>query len=82
MSRTITNLGWAAAALMALGSSVGEAAAQGPAYIAPRPVHPVVGTTYILYEPLQPHEFLYRHYKVYRRTTGGRLTNTTRVLWW
>jgi hypothetical protein len=30
-------------------------------YISPRPVPPHVGHTYTTYQPLMPHEYLYRH---------------------
>jgi hypothetical protein len=52
------------------------------AYPAPRPTPPYVGHTYITYEPLAPHEFLYRHRRTYTRShrDGGR--TTTRVWWW
>ncbi len=52
-------------------------------YISPRPTPPWVGHTYITYEPLMPHEFLYRHHKVYRRYDGGPIpANVTHVRWW
>ena len=34
-------------------------------YPAPRQVPPIVGHTYNTYQPLMPHEFLYRHYRAY-----------------
>jgi hypothetical protein len=50
-------------------------------YPSPRPVPPVVGGTYITYQPLMPHEFMYHHYRTYSR--GGPEGRTrTRVLWW
>jgi len=30
-------------------------------YVSPRPVPPRVGHTYFTYQPLMPHEYLYRH---------------------
>lgn len=36
-------------------------------YVSPRPTPPMVGHTYITYEPLAPHEFLYQHHRVYHR---------------
>lgn len=30
-------------------------------YVSPRPVPPFVGHTYTTYQPLMPHEYLYRH---------------------
>lgn len=45
-------------------------------YVGPRPTPPLVGHTYITYQPLMPHEFLYHHhrkyYKYYR--DGGHTT--------
>lgn len=53
-------------------------------YISPRPTPPLVGHTYVTYQPLMPHEFLYRpHLRVYRRWDGRLLpANTTRAWWW
>ena len=34
-------------------------------YLCPRPTPPLVGHTYVTYPPLAPHEFLYRHSRVY-----------------
>ncbi len=53
-------------------------------YISPRPTPPVVGHTYVTYQPLMPHEYLYRpHLRVYRRWDGRLLpANTTRAWWW
>ncbi len=50
-------------------------------YVAPRPTPPVVGHTYHTYQPLMPHEFLYKHRRTYtsRNPDGGR-TRTT-VTW-
>jgi hypothetical protein len=42
-------------------------------YPCPRPTPPLVGWTYVTYQPLMPHEFLYhhhRHYKSYHSDTG------------
>jgi hypothetical protein len=42
-------------------------------YISPRPVPPHVGWTYITYQGLMPHEFLYKHHRSYwtQRADGG-----------
>jgi hypothetical protein len=40
-------------------------------YISPRPVPPHVGHTYITYQPLYPHEFLYHHHRSYHRYYNG-----------
>jgi hypothetical protein len=52
-------------------------------YVSPRPTPPLVGHTYITYQPLMPHEFLYRHDRCYFTWHGvdGGLTST-RVCWW
>jgi hypothetical protein len=51
-------------------------------YISPRPVPPLVGHTYITYQPLEPHEFLYHHKRTYYRyyPRGGH--TVTSVRWW
>lgn len=51
-------------------------------YISPRPTPPLVGHTYITYQPLAPHEFLYRHHRNYYtyHPYGGH--TVTRVCWW
>lgn len=51
-------------------------------YLSPRPTPPLVGHTYITYEPLMPHEFLYRHHKTYYRMNGLFPANKTTVWWW
>jgi hypothetical protein len=50
-------------------------------YPCPMPVPPWVGHTYITYQPLMPHEFLYKHRRSYQRIhPDGRVTRT-RVSW-
>lgn len=34
-------------------------------YLSPRPTPPLVGHTYITYQPLYPHEYLYHHSRSY-----------------
>ena len=54
-----------------------------PLYTAPVQVPPLVGQTYATYEPLMPHEMLYRHSRTYYRYyDGGRGLTRTRVVWW
>ena len=51
-------------------------------YVAPRPTPPLVGHTYVTYQPLMPHEFLYPHCRKYWRyngSTGG--WTRTLVIW-
>ena len=41
-------------------------------YVSPRPVPPHVGHTYTTYQPLMPHEYLYRHTRShYAHCPGG-----------
>ncbi|ADB15647.1 hypothetical protein Psta_0962 [Pirellula staleyi DSM 6068] len=40
-------------------------------YLSPRPVPAHVGHTYITYQPLMPHEFLYPHHRTYHRYYNG-----------
>lgn len=50
-------------------------------YPSPRPTPPLIGQTYITYEPLAPHEFLYPHHKCYKTYNGcGQVTRTS-VTW-
>ena len=50
-------------------------------YLCPVPTPPLVGHTYITYQPLMPHEFLYKHRRtyVYHRPDGKR--TKTKVSW-
>jgi hypothetical protein len=51
-------------------------------YLAPLPVPPHVGHTYYTYQPLMPHEFMYPHYRTYRKYYNqGRGMNRTKVTW-
>jgi hypothetical protein len=51
-------------------------------YLSPRPTPPVVGHTYVTYQPLMPHEFLYPHHRKYWRynSSNNRWTRTM-VIW-
>lgn len=50
-------------------------------YLAPRPTPPLVGHTYVTYQPLMPHEFLHQHCRIYwRQHPKGRSTRTM-VIW-
>jgi hypothetical protein len=52
-------------------------------YVSPRPVPPLVGHTYITYQPLMPHEFMYTHHRTYHRYyNGGQGLNRTHVHYW
>lgn len=52
-------------------------------YLSPRPIPPHVGHTFITYQPLMPHEFLYKHHRTYHRYyNGGQGLNRTCVKWY
>ncbi len=59
----------------------GPGAVPAPMYPAPRPTPPMVGHTYITYQPLMPHEFLYQHHRVYTRQHADGSRTRTRVHW-
>jgi hypothetical protein len=52
-------------------------------YVAPRPTPPLVGHTYVTYQPFYPHEMLYRHHRTYYRCGGRGIlpANYTTVSW-
>ena len=50
-------------------------------YPCPRPVPPRVGMTYITYQPLMPHEFLYKHKRSYKTIHPNAPNTRTRVRW-
>jgi hypothetical protein len=39
-------------------------------YVSPRPTPPFVGHTWITYPPFSPHEYLYKHSRVYYRANA------------
>jgi hypothetical protein len=52
-------------------------------YVSPRPVPPNVGHTYITYQPLMPHEFMYKHHRTYHQYyDGGRGLTRAKVIYW
>ena len=51
-------------------------------YLSPRPTPPIAGRTFITYQPLAPHEFLYRHKRNYYTYHPGGGHTVTRVCWW
>ena len=57
-----------------VGNNCGGMGAQ--LYLSPRPVPQFVGNTYITYQPLMPHEFLYQHHRTYHRYYNGGLGMT------
>lgn len=50
-------------------------------YLSPRPTPPLVGHTYITYQPLLPHEFLYPHRRTYSTANANGGTTKTNVRW-
>jgi hypothetical protein len=49
-------------------------------YLAPYPTPPLVGHTYVTYQPLMPQEYLYKHHRSYHSYyNGGRGLNRTWV---
>ena len=52
-------------------------------YVAPLPVPQFVGHAYYTYQPLMPHEFMYKHYRTYRNYyDGGRGIDRTMAIWY
>jgi hypothetical protein len=59
----------------------GMAAGMYPAPLSSIPPH--VGHVYYTYQPLMPHEFLYKHHRTYHRYyNDGRGLTRTSVRWW
>ena len=55
----------------------------GQMYLAPQPIPPVVGHTYITYQPFMPHELMYQHHRAYYRYyNGGRGMTRASVHWY
>jgi hypothetical protein len=50
-------------------------------YLCPRPTPPLVGHTYITYQPMMPHEYMYPHRRTYWRYHPGSGMTRTKVLW-
>lgn len=50
-------------------------------YPCPRPTPPMVGHTYITYQPLMPHEFLYKHHRTYWTVHDDAPATRTKVHW-
>ena len=48
-------------------------------HLCPRPTPPLVGHTFITYQPFHPHEFMYRHHRVYTRRHCHGGTTRTRI---
>jgi hypothetical protein len=50
-------------------------------YPCPRPTPPLVGHTYITYQPLAPHEFMSRHHRCYRIQNADGSVTKVRSCW-
>ena len=50
-------------------------------YPSPRPTPPLVGQTYITYQPLAPQEFLWLHHQHYKTYNGDHQVTRTSVTW-
>ena len=61
---------------------VGYGSVGAQLYPCPRPTPPMVGHTYVTYQPLMPHEFLYKHHRVYKTVHSGRRTPAPACAWW
>jgi hypothetical protein len=51
-------------------------------YVCPRPTPPMVGHTYVTYQPLMPHEFMYKHSRHYTTVHPDTHNTRTTVHWW
>jgi hypothetical protein len=60
---------------------VGAGSVGAELYLCPRPTPPLVGHTYITYQPLMPQEFLYKHYRHYTTKHEDASRTTTSVRW-
>ena len=60
---------------------VGPRSVGAELYVSPRPTPPMVGHTYITYQPLMPHEFLYRHSRHYTTIHEDAPKTRTKVRW-
>jgi hypothetical protein len=60
---------------------VGACGVGAEMYPCPRPAPALVGSTYITYQPLMPHEFLYQHHRTYRTVHDDGSVTRTSVRW-
>ena len=51
-------------------------------YLCPRPTPPLVGHTYITYQPFLPHEMLYKHHRTYYRMHPDGSGVRTKIRWY
>ena len=50
-------------------------------YPAPLPTPPLVGHTYVTYQPFMPHEYMYKHHRTYHRYHPGGGYTRTLAIW-
>jgi len=60
---------------------VGPCSVGAKLYPCPRPTPPLVGHTYVTYQPLFPHEFLYKHHRRYVTQHVDAPRTRTHVRW-
>jgi len=60
---------------------LGDQSVGAELYPCPRPAPPLVGWTYITYQPLMPHEFLYHHHRTYMYYHSDSGRTVTTVSW-
>ena len=60
---------------------VGEGSVGAQLYPCPRPTPPLVGQTYITYQPLMPQEFMYQHGRTYMTYHQDAPPTRTSVHW-
>jgi hypothetical protein len=60
---------------------IGPGSVGAQLYPCPRPTPPLVGHTYITYQPLAPQEFLYQHRRVYTTQHTDAPSTRTSVRW-
>jgi hypothetical protein len=60
---------------------VGEGSVGAEMYLCPRPTPPLVGHTYVTYQPLLPHEMMYPHHRLYKTYHEDAPPTRTRVHW-
>jgi hypothetical protein len=61
---------------------VGPGSVGAELYVCPRPTPPMVGHTYVTYQPLMPHEFMYKHSRHYTTVHPNAPNTRTTVHWW
>ena len=71
--------GWASPEPNYYAAPTGSEGLTAAMYPCPLPTPPLVGQTYITYEPLSPHEFLYVHHQCYKTRNGNCQVTRTSV---